>query len=503
MLSPVRPHFALPGQLRPARALAWLARPKFLAWCFLLFGLPTGLGCALLAPVGMFPDEMAHAARADGLRHGEILGRHPPPGFPDFMINSGVTVDNGIFAVLFTREFIDAFPDKPVSAVDRRTVESMPWFTGMSYFPTQMVEYFPIMYVPAALGLAAGQSLGATPLHTYYLGRIAMLIAYLAAGTAAIGLARFGNGLIFAVLTLPTAINLASSYNQDGLIIAACALAVAQLTRARAGFDRFWFAALVLLTAVVSAKTPYAALLGLCLPPLLAPGIAGRLALVLLACVPPGLWLLHSIHFGFIPYQRPPYHPGPLWPGPPGLTLHDVQLRYNARVLLAHPVQIVALPVSSLIKFWKLDWPLMLGMISCDTVHIAAWEYGLLATALLTAAAGALCPRPGSWGRIDAGFAALAVFAAFCGMEIAMYLTFSRAGYAWVEGVQSRYFLPLLPFFVLFLPCAGRALARLPWSARWPVPAEGWFYLPSVAMFIVNSYALPAYIFHLFRMPGP
>jgi len=50
-----------------------VTRPGFLALCFLLFGPPTGLGCALLAPVGMFPDEFAPAARADGRGHGKVL----------------------------------------------------------------------------------------------------------------------------------------------------------------------------------------------------------------------------------------------------------------------------------------------------------------------------------------------------------------------------------------------------------------------------------------------
>jgi hypothetical protein len=98
---------------------------------------------------------------------------------------------------------------------------------------------------------------------------------------------------------------------------------------------------------------------------------------------------------------------------------------------------------------------------------------------------------------VDAGSAALALFAAFIGMEISMYLTFSKAGATSIEGIQARYFLPLLPFLIFILPWLGGLFARLP-----RVP-PGWFCLPAVTMAIVNSYALPAYIFHLFRMPGP
>lgn len=488
-----------------AHSLTLLTKPKALALCFLLFGLPTGLGCALLTPVGMFPDEFAHAARADGLLHGEVFGLKPPPGFGRYVVNAGVSIDNGILAVMFAREYDNAVPDRPVHEADRRAAEAMPWFMGTSYFPTQMVEYFPIMYLPAALGLQAGRSVGMTPLHSYFLGRVAMLLAYLALGSAAIGLARFGNGLVFAVLTLPTAINLGASYNQDGQIIAACALAAALLTRARPGPNPLWFAALALLTAVASAKTPYLALLGFCLPPLLARGLWRRAGVLLLACVPPALWLLHNVHFGFLPFERAAYHPGPLWPGVKDITLHDLRVSYNVSVLLAYPLQIVALPVRSLVLSWGTAWPLLLGMISVDTVHIAAWEYPCLAAALIAAAFAALDPRPVRWGGLDSGLAALVLFAAFCGVEISMYLTFSRAGWAWAEGVQSRYFLPLLPFFIFLLPGAGGLLARLPGGRRLSAAAfaQGWFCLPAMAMFIVNSYALPAFIFHLFRMPGP
>lgn len=487
-----------------------VAQPKFLAAFFLLCSLPTGLGCALLTPVGQVSDEPAHCARADGLRHGEIFGRKPPQGVADDRVTAGVKIDNGIAAVLLSKESADAFPDKPVQEEDRRAAEAISWLPGQSYYRTQMVQYFPIMYVPAALGLLAGQAAGLTPLHTYYLGRLAMLLAFLALGTASIGLARFGNGLIFAVLTLPTTINLASSYNQDGLIIACSALAAALLSRCRPGFSTDWFAALALLTAVVSAKAPYVALLLPCLSPLLAPGhwrqmapgLWRRAALVGLACVLPGLWQLHTVHFGFMQYPRAPYHPGPLWPGPHDMTLQNSVPGDNLLVLLMHPAQIVMLPLVSFALDWHASWPLFLGVISWDHVRIGAWEYPCLAAALLTAICSALYRRPGAWRWPDAGLTALALFAAFIGMEISLYLTWTNVGATAIAGINPRYFIPLVPFFIFVLPRAGGVLDRLPGAGLAQVPA-GWLCLPAMAMALVNVFALPAFVFHVFRMPGP
>ncbi len=473
-----------------------LSSPRRLAMLFLLCALPTGLGCALLAPVGMFPDEFAHAARADALRHGEIFGVKPPPSFPHFMIDQGVMIDGGIFGVMFSKEFIHAFPDKPVRQEDRLLLRQIPWFPGLQYFPTQMVEYFPLLYSPAALAILGAQAVGVMPVYAYYAGRVGMLLAFLAAGAAAIGLARTGNGLIFAVLTLPTTVNLASSYNQDGLLIASFALAAALLTRR----DKSWGVALALMLAGICAKTPYVALLGFCLPPLAATGLPRRLVMVLLACVAVALWLLHCIHTGFIPYQRPPYAPGPLWHGPAGTMLTHVDPYANLRVLLAHPWQMPWLPLHTLLLNWHISWTRLLGMVSCDTVLIWPWEYPLLAASFLAALCGSLVSRPvAGWRAGDAGFAALALFGAFTGMELSMYLTFTRVGLGWIEGVQPRYYLPLLPFLVFLLPWAGRFL-RL---GALPHPIPGWFTLPACAMALVNAIALPLYIHHLFQMPGP
>ncbi len=491
-------------------------QPKFLALWFVLCALPTGLGCALLTPEGVFPDEAFHAVRADGLRHGEIFGQRPLPGAPEpgvYMATAGVLVDNGFLRALVSDELGDASRFRQVTVEDRRSVEALPWFPGMSYFPTQMVQYFPIMYVPGAVGLLAGQVVGLPPLYAFFLGRVVMLLAFIVLGTVAIARARFGNALIFAVLTLPTTINLASSYNQDGLIIVCCTLAAALLSRCGPGLSRDWFAALALLTAVVSAKTPYAVLLLLCLPPFMASGFWRRAVLIGLASVLPGLWLLHNLHFGFIAYQTLPYHPGPLWPGARDVTLQSFTPRNNLLVLLAHPAQIILLPLTSFAARWHWMWRLFLGGI-VDRHIIGTWEYPLLAIALLAAACATLYPRPGTWRGLDAGFAAAVLFTAFICIELAMYLTWTNAGLDEIDGVNPRYFTPLVPFLIFLLRalfrCAGGILGRLPsgaevagWGGQHLRLSAGWLCLPAMAMAVVNVFALPAFIFHLFRMPGP
>lgn len=485
-----------------SQLLHHLATPRWLATCFLVSALPTGLGSALFTPIGMFPDEQTHIVRADGLRYGEFFGRKPPPGTPPLVINAGAMANVGLLSVMYTQEPVALFPAQPAEIAAARNAARSEW-GNLAYWPTQMVEYLPVFYVPSALSLLVGEKLGLSPLHTLYLGRVVMLLVFVALGTAALFFARFATPLLFTVLTLPTTVNLASSYNQDGLIIGSCVLAVALLTRGRPGFGPAWLTGLVILSCVICAKTPYAALLVFGVLPLTVAGLRRRVGFTFLAALPPILWLLHIHHFGFIDYQQPPYHPGPLWPGPRGIWLHDVQPRYNLHVLLANPALIILLPVWSFYHLWPQTWQLILGMVGCDHGLLPAWEYPCLLIALGAASLGTMSYRLSGWRWIDTCLAALALFLAFLGMELSLYLTYDTAGADLIIGVESRYFLPFIPFLAFLFASAGERLTRLPGMHYLRSVAPGWYCLPPVALAFANSYALPNYIFHLYHAALP
>ena len=413
-------------------------------------------------------------------------------------MNAGATANIGLLDILVSPQPRVLFPAGAAQTEAWRKAAATHW-SDTSYWPTQMVEYMPLFYIPAALTLWTGEKCGISPLQTLFLGRLVMLSVFLALGTAALWHAKAGAPLLFAVLTLPTTLNLGASYNQDGLIIASCALAAALLARERAGIGRGWLVGVAALSCVLCAKSPYAPLLGCGLLPLAAPGRWRRAAFVLLAALPPALWLWHITRFGFIDYLHPPYHPGPLWPGPRDIWLTDVQPRYNIAVLRSNPALILILPVRSLLWLWPTVWPLALGMVGLDHGLLAPWEYPCLVAALLTAALGAVDTAPEGWRPADAGFAAAAIFAAFLGMELSLYITYDTAGVANIIGVESRYYLPLLPFFIFLLP----ALGLLPGGAALGRVARGWFCLPAAVLALVNVFALPAFIFHLYRVAGP
>jgi hypothetical protein len=171
--------------------------------------------------------------------------------------------------------------------------------------------------------------------------------------------------------------------------------------------------------------------------------------------------------------------------------------------LLAHPTLIVSLPVMSFYWLWPITWRLIIGMVGTDHGLLSAWEYPCLLFALGVSALGTLAGRMEGWRAADTGLALLALFAAFIGMELSLYLTYNTAGAGLIIGVESRYYLPFLPFVIFILAWAGGPLGRLPGATRLSIIAPGWFCLPAVALAFVNSFALPTFIFNLYRTTGP
>src|ERR1700757_2591197 len=94
------------------RYFTFLASPRGLTSCFLLCALTTGLGCAMLTPIGMFPDEAAHNSRADGLRYGQLFGFQPSPPQPN-NVNAGVMMSAAINLINASEETIVAEGAKP------------------------------------------------------------------------------------------------------------------------------------------------------------------------------------------------------------------------------------------------------------------------------------------------------------------------------------------------------------------------------------------------------
>lgn len=449
-------------------------RRGWLAIAFLVTALPSGLGLALMTPMGQVADEPAHYARADGLLHFQLIGRR-------FM-----------FINAFTSQ---PFPYSGVLASDA-ILRLRPHWSGKleRCVCSNTVEYFPAFYLPGAAGIAIGRALGASPLWALYAGRIGMLASYLAMGAAALALATRGRAILFVLLSLPMTLSLAASFNQDAQLIAATSLAAALLTRKGRALP-----ALVLLALVACSKPPYSLLLLAAAMPLAAPGFRRRLGHVLIAALAPLAWTGVMLRFSFVPFPRTFYHPGPLWPGSRAVLMQGTSPADNLHVLLAWPAEILLLPVRFLAHNWLNQIHSAIGVLGWLKLVLPAWQYqgwmiaalaALLATLTAPGAAGA---RP--WRGGDAALLAMIVIASLWAMMISLYLSWTEVGAAELTGPSGRYYLPLVPILALALP-------RLRWARLGRTrAAEFLLTLPGIAMAVIDIFYLPDFIWKSFYIP--
>jgi uncharacterized membrane protein len=492
---------------RMARLRGWWRR-NWLPLMFLLCALPTGMGVILLTPIGEVPDEPQHISRADGLLSGQILGTTKPGS-----ATAGVTMNAALFVVTIT-EIPSMNHPLPDSA--RHLAEAVRWNderygADKIFCTTQMVRYFPVFYTPGALGILAGQTLRISPLYSLFLGRAFMLLSYLGMGATALRLARSGRPLLFTVLTLPMCLYLAGSFNQDGPMIGAAVLAAALLTRPRRGPSWEWFLALLLLTLIACAKAPYGWLLFAGLLPWSSGDFRRRLAWVAVAVAMPALWLWVARGAGDWPWPRTAYHPGPLWPGDPTIWLTTTSVRDNIEVLLAHPAQIVLLPLRSLISQEPAIWHQMIGSIGWSigmpligwlgpplpAVQYAGW---VLASAVSLLAVMVKEPA-GVQGWMRSAYI-LMLLSTVISVALSAYVTFTSVGNTSIDGMQGRYLLPVIPFLLFVMPLA-QSWRKLPVIKSLAAVPTAIFCLPAITMAVLDIYALPAQIFHVFQMPGP
>lgn len=463
---------------------------------FLLCALPVTVLTALMTPPGQSPDEPAHIVRAAGLLHGAVMGVRKPAtdmntGQPEML--SGVQVNLGIFSAAFgTTTQVNGHP--VVTADDFLAMHKQPPQPERVFASIpNTVTYFPLSYVPATLGMALGLLLaGGKPLVCIILARFGMLAAYLALGGLALRVAAYGEALLLVVLLLPMSLFLAGTVNQDGVLIGLACLAGAALTRGTQGMRWFGLAALVLL---LLAKPPYLALLGVFLLPLFAPGFLWRLRDVVLAALPVLLWAALISALVVVPFGKPPYHPGPLFAGDHTILLDHTDPAANLRILLAQPMRFITLPWDTLHQWAGGKLAEMIGVLGLLQIAMPFGYYVLwcvaggvaLAGLLFTGRPGALSGSGQAVGLVwTTGLLAANVWLLF----VMFYLNWTNVGLDFVDGVQGRYFLPLLPFLLFAIPSLRPRAKLPPLLPAFPVVLLGVYDIGYIPLRLLNTYYL-------------
>ncbi|MCM0754510.1 DUF2142 domain-containing protein [Desulfovibrio aminophilus] len=399
-----------------------------------------------LTPPFQSPDEFNHVARAYALSRGAILPESRP-GQP-----SGALVDDGLLAYMKHYEEFPFHREKKATNPDVVLSRSIRWSgTGTHMAFPNTALYFPLIYAPQAAALALGRALDLTVDAGVHMARIFSLSACLGMLGAACLL--FPIPLFVAALfVLPMTLFQLASASQDGVAFGMCVLAAALFMRGadtRRSFTRPM--AVLLVLCLFTLATSRMNLLILTLLPLVIHGSRkDRLCLVgsLAAFTAATAWILYALLTvrGMFPRE------------PSTLAVAWGYLTDPARFF---QVMAATLGNGAMLKHY---WNMFVGILGWLDAPLDSAIYKVFG--VLFALMAAVCLTRGGDTRPRAGRVALGVGVAVSTVSLfVLILVCLPHPLTMIDGVQGRYFTPLLIFlgFALFggrLP-AWRTLAGM------------------------------------------
>lgn len=419
-----------------------LTAPSMLARIYLCYALFTGLLLVIITPPFQTPDAVNHFYRATQVAEGHWFATR-------YVGTSGGEIDSSAvdFANLFTPLIFGRG-----AKVERAMLEqaaSIHWSGVLrkAEFPNTAI-YPPYTYLPQVVGIKIGQTVGLSVSRTYTLACLLGLLASTILTWCAIRTGRRVALAIFVVALLPISSMVFSSMSQETLVFPVAFLLVAYLDRSieRASVMTTRALALIGLALVlcISARPPYAGLLLL----LFCPGLKLRadgfgwvrrgVACLLIGMVSAAAaWLFSAAAWA---------------PVPPPRSMSG-QMAY----LLLHPEAIFEIARATVRANGIFYLQSFVGILGWLNVYLAPRYYIAAGFAGILAGIWSACASPNTGAHSNGDRVWLIVSALMCvGMIFgALYLTWTPVQAPIVEGVQGRYFVPLVPLIGLAL--AGAA----------------------------------------------
>jgi hypothetical protein len=442
---------------RVSAARAWLP------WLFLVYGMPMVIFLALAMPPFQVADEIGHALRADQISRGG-------PVFQQF----GGMVDGSLAAIGHLYESMSYHQDVKQTPDLARRAGAIGWpEPDRDEVFQSPAQYGPLFYIPQAIGIWLGRSLGISPTSTLALARVMNGLAACAIGFLALSICRRGLALTFTTLLFPMALSQFASLSQDALIISLSILAVAMASRVLteqrpASTSEFAIFAAIVVSAALARPSNIA--LALLAPAFVTwsdlgwrrKALIGGAAVVLLA-----VWFpFQATLLQWLPSE---------W---------SVSITGQLRYIFADPLAFPRALVSSLLAQYE---PLLAGMVGrlgwgWTDVIFPNWYYLQAAVVFICALA-----APGNSGPTlrPTLIAALTFLGFITALSGALYLSWTKVGKPTIDGLQGRYFLPVIPLLAWPVPAFGARLRRLlhpSWHLVVPFPLVTVATLPGVIM---------------------
>jgi uncharacterized membrane protein len=402
-----------------------------------VFGLLFGGSLIGLSPPFSVPDESAHFDRAYHCAEGKLYairrdnqtGDELPASLIDaYLAIAGQARHDEDFAI--TRAKFDQAAQIPLDPARRQFV---------AFSNTAL--YSPIAYLPqtAAICLARFWAMG--PIRLLYVARIANLVMYLLLASAAVRLAPIHKWTLALAALVPMSVYLAASAHADAMTIGLSLVVLAFVLRLALGYDKpsanELLALAVLMTLVVLAKQAY---FGLTMLFFVIPGgkFASPRRRWLAAAAVIGMPLLIEAAWAFS--LRGLYVPMLPWVDPPA----------QFRSILGDPWSYLATLCKAIYKLQNHSQ--MIGQFGWVGESLPAffrhtYWIALVVTAVLDGG------KPLAFGTRAKAIAFGTYLFTAAGVATMVYLSWERIGIKSIDGIQPRYWLPILP--PLLLPLRG------------------------------------------------
>lgn len=397
-----------------------------------------GVFFSYLIPPLQSPDEFDHVERAYLLSKGAII-LDAPEGQ-----SSGGMIDTGLLDYFRIYRGIIFKPDKKLSLADRERAKAINWTGAKQFRPAYGISYyFPLLYVPQAVGLSLGEKTGLSIDFSYRLARLLSLLAI-----AAVILVAFNiyspNPLVLALLALPMSLFQISSASIDGLSLALTILSMAcfmRIVQDKTNSNPLFFYLLTCAVLVLSMGRIY-----------LAP-----------------LILLNFIACNYLKNRKYCYLCGlsvaliVLWFLVAVLTTVDKRLVLGASTLeiallyLQHPSILLHAFFSTISNADMITNYLysFVGVLGWLDTQFSTWQYITFLLLLVLIGGLSISAQDLRADWLPRSAILLCVFSAILIMFFLLLVTWNKYPAAIIEGVQGRYFLP--PAIMISYAIAGRA----------------------------------------------
>ena len=399
--------------------------------CFLL-GLLGAVPLVVLTPPLQVADEAQHFARAYQLSELRIWSRTE---------NGRVGDDLPTSLSDFTRHFLGSTQEhgdhlvtqEPLAATLAERAQPLAPETRSFFGFIGAAFYSPLAYIPQALAIRFGRMFDASPLMLLYAGRLANTLAAMGLLAAAILIVPVGKEMLAVAGLLPMALYQDASLSPDAMLIGCAFLFTALALRGQ--WRGLWLrreivAALAAGIVVCSLKPVYAPLLlvGL-VPDVFRADRRARVLgvhLLIVSCVMAATWIWMRSTASVFSLPRP------------GTSVRD-----QVGFILTHPLAYARILGSTFVARDLFYYKSMIGVFGWMTILPPQILFILplvTATIALAGSGDDIARIP----RVAAVWQLALVAACVALVMTSLYLIWTPVGATAIEGVQGRYFLPVL-----------------------------------------------------------